>query len=459
MLEKTPAVDCNDEYPGYTGLWCRLIKAVSSYGMMKNTVAVIHGPTNCAWAVRNFCLTNYSLYYGNPFLHTPSTDIDQNDVISGGTEKLIATLKEVDRDYRPEHICVFDTCSTALIGDDIETAIKTAQKNCNAKIDYIPSAGFTSLPLGRSIEEITVKYADMMESSSEIIPDAVNILGQFKEQKRCKKSDYPDDSSELGRMIEGIGLKIHRVLMSGGYEYVKTSPQAAVNVISCPTWGLPLAIRMKEKFDTPYINQAIPTGIEPTKNWLMDLAAFFDKNTDSFIDRELQEIMPVFERTRSLVQGKVALMECGRNSQTAFARPMAMARAFEELGMEVRLFGLHPLELKAKQLDAEYFLGQGFDPLILDGNYAYQQPVSINSIVEDLGLKPGEYMYFPQDVFPAPGEDARVETGVHLRRVKGAPGRGIGFRGTRALYESIIESVIMSGNKKFPTLYDLVHRR
>ena len=122
-----------NKYPGFEGLWCKLIMSVTGYAMTNNAVAVIHGPANCAWAVRNFTSTNYSLYYGNPFLHMPVTNIDQNDVISGGSEKLIKTLIEVDRDYKPEHICVFDTCSTALIADDIKTAIKSAQKGLQCK--------------------------------------------------------------------------------------------------------------------------------------------------------------------------------------------------------------------------------------------------------------------------------------------------------------------------------------
>jgi len=477
MFETTPETDFKCRFPGYSGLWCRLIMAVTSYAMTKNSVAVIHGPSNCAWAVRNFCQTDYALYYGNPFLHMPVTNIDQNDVISGGMDKLVETLKQVDKDYNPEHICVFDTCSTALIGDDIETAINMAQKDCCAKIDYISSAGFTTPPLGKSIEETALRYAEMMEPPSEIPENTVNILGQYKEQqdsspmpgkKRCKnkRGKYKDDASELTRLIEGLGLNIHRILISGNHDYIKTAPQAKVNVISCPTWGFPLAKRMEEKFNTPYIKQCIPIGIEPTKKWVMELAKFTgrEQEAEKFIQKEIDKLMPVFERAKSFVKGKVALMECGRNSQTAFARPMAMARALEELGMTVRLFGLHPLELKAKAMDYEYFMQEGFDPMILNGNYAYQQPVNIAHVIEDLGLKEGEYVYFTQDVFPAarggvfdPANVPRAETGVHLRRVKNAPGRGVGFKGAKALYENIIEAVMFSERKSKPTLYGRVH--
>lgn len=477
MFRKTPDADFNCKYPGYSGLWCRLIMAVTSYAMTKNSVAVIHGPANCAWAVRNFCQTNYALYYGNPFLHMPVTNIGQNDVISGGMDKLVETLKQVDRDYNPEHICVFDTCSTALIGDDVETAISMAQKDCNARINYIASAGFTTPPLGKSIEETALRYADMMEQPSETIENTVNILGQYKEQqdsspmpgkKTCKnrRGKYMDDASELTRFVEGLGLSVHRILISGNHDYIKTAPQAKVNVISCPTWGFPLAKRMEQDFGTPYIKQCIPIGIEPTKKWIMELAKFTGKEqeAENFIRKEIEELAPLFEKAEKHVKGKTALIECGRNSQTAFARPMALARALAELGMNVRLFGLHPLELKAKAMDFEYFMQEGFDPLILNGNYAYQQPVNINNVTEDLGLKQGEYVYFTQDVFPAarggnfdPANVPRVETGVHLRRVINAPGRGVGFRGARALYENIIEAVMFSERALKPTLYGRVH--
>ncbi len=481
MFEETPPFGSNCEiqakHPGYTGLWCRLIMAVTSYAMTKNMVAVIHGPANCAWAVRNFCQTDYCLYYGNPFLHMPVTNIDQNDVILGGTDKLINTLKQVDKDYKPEHISVFDTCSTALIGDDIETAIKSAQQYCDAKINYIPSAGFTSPPLGKSIEETAERYAEMMEGASEILENTVNILGQYKEQqdsssingkKRCgnRRGKYLDDASELHRLIEGIGLNVHRILVSGNYDYIKTAPQAKVNVISCPTWGFPLAYKMKEKFKTPHMSHCIPIGINSTREWLMELAEFTGKiqEAEVFIQKELQEILPVFNRVKDLVKGKTALIECGRNSQTAFARPMALAKALQELGMDIKLFGLHPVELKAKAIDFEYFYKTGFDPEILAGNYPYQQPVNIANVIEDLELQEGEYVYFTQDVFPAarggffdPANVPRVETGVHLRRVINAPGRGVGFKGAKALYESIIEAVLFSKRQHYSTLYGRVH--
>ena len=207
---------------------------------------------------------------------------------------------------------------------------------------------------------------------------------------------------------------------------------------------------MEEMFGTPHLKHCIPMGIESTSGWIRELAGFFGKEeqAERLIQKEVEELLPLYEKARKLVNGKIALIECGRSSMTAFARPMALARMLTELGMIPYLFGLHPLELKAKKMDLDYFFSEGFDPQIISGSYAYQQPVNINHIIEDLGIDENQYVYFTEDVFPmARGGyfDAsnipRVESGVHLRRAINAPGRGIGFRGTKALVQNVIEAV------------------
>ena len=464
--------NCSADYPGYEGLWCKLIMGVTSYAMMDNVVAIIHAPPNCAWAVRNFTSTNYSLYYGNPFLHMPSTNINRNSIIMGGGDNLEKTILEVDEAYKPAHICVFDSCSTALIADDITTIVENVKSRIGAKINYVPSAGFTAVALGKAIEEISTDYIKMMEKPETIISESVNILGQYKEnfcpKRASKKGLYPDDAIELVRYIEALGLKVHRVLISGNNEYIKTAPQAALNLISCPTWGFPLAEKMYEEFGTPYLKNAIPMGIEATSKWIRELASYMNKNeiAEELIKNETEELLPLFYKTKELVEGKTALIECGRNSQTAFARPMALARLLQELGMQPYLFGLHPLELKAKAMDAEYFLNENFDHMILAGNYPYQQPINIPHIFEDLNLSSDKVIYFTEDVFPMaksgefdPSNTARVETGVHLRRIKDAPGRGVGFKGAKAIYRNIIEAVMASGRNNKASLYGRVHGR
>lgn len=458
----------SEMFPGFEGLWCKLIMSVTAFATTENSVALIYGPLNCNWAIRNFKTTDYALFYGNAFLHMPTVDIDQNVVVMGGLDKLIEGIKEVDKHYNPEIIGVFDSCAPALMGEDINTAVTEAQKHCQAKLKYFPSAGLAAPWLGKSIESIARNYVDIMQPTLKV-PDSVNIIGQYKEkycikraQKQCKFHDYLDEATELTKYVEALDLKLHRVLISGGPNYIRSASGASVNMISCPTWGYPLAHEMNERFFIPFGRHAIPMGFEATKKWILELAEFTNKKelANRFVMEKINESKELIQKVEKIVSGKLALIECGRNTQTSFARAMALGRMCAELGMKPYFFNAHPLEIKAKKYDVDYFLYDNFDPEFLFGSYPYHKPASIMSIMDDLNIAEDDFVYFTEDVFPfAKAGDfdlsshTKVETGVHLRRIKAATSRGMGFSGANSLLMQILEAEKTSRRKAKPTLY------
>lgn len=455
-------------FPGFEGLWCKLIMAVTAFATTENSVALIYGPLNCNWAIRNFKTTDYAIFYGNAFLHMPTVDMDQNIVVMGGLDKLIEGIKQVDRHYTPDIIGIFDSCAPALIGEDIEIAIQKAQPDCKALLKYFPSAGLVAPWLGKSIEETSLEYVSMMEALPKKA-DTVNIVGQYKEkfcikahQKKCKFHDYLDEATELTKYIEALGLKLHRVLISGGPKYIRTATEATVNMISCPTWGYPIAEQMLDKFFVPFGRHAIPMGFASTRKWIMQLAGLTGRHqiAKEFVEQNYRQIQPLQETVVSKVKGRVALIECGRNTQSSFARAMALGRMLTELGMKPYFFNAHPLEIKAKRSDVNYFLYDNFDPDFLFGPYPYQKPISVIDVVENLNLDTDDFIYFTEDVFPfaKAGEldlsnVPKVETGVHLRRIRGAASRGMGFSGTISILEQISNALKTASRKSKPTLY------
>ena len=455
-------------FPGFEGLWCKLIMSVTAFATVENAVALIYGPLNCNWAVRNFKTTDYALFYGNAFLHMPTVNMDQNVIVMGGLDKLIKGIIETDKHYKPEVIGLFDSCAPALIGEDMQSAVDQAQPYCNATIKYFPSAGLAAPWLGKSITEISSEYIDMMKELP-CLPDTVNIVGQYKEKfcikalaKKCNFHDYLDEATELTKYIEALDLKLHRVLISGGPKYIKTASQASVNMISCPTWGYPIAQQMFKHYSVPYGRHCIPMGFQSTKKWVLELATLTNRQTEAkiFLEKQYNIMDALILETKKNVKGKVGLIECGRNTQSSFARAMALGRMLEELGIKPYFFNAHPLEIKAKKNDVDYFLYDNFNPLILFGPYPYQKPVSIVNILEDLNLNEDDYIYFTEDVFPFAkagiidnSNVAKVETGVHLRRIRGAASRGMGFSGAESIMKQINESIKTASRKSRPTLY------
>jgi nitrogenase molybdenum-iron protein alpha/beta subunit len=388
----------------------------------------------------------------------------------GGADKLEQALLDVDRDYKPPLIIVHDNCCSGVIMDDCQGVIDNLKDRVKAKMIYVPSPGFTSC-WADNMSMNMPHYVEIMDPPEKVDPEAVNLLGMYKEvYSACGHTGggcnwdrkYPTDSHELVSYITGMGLKLHRVLMSGGYEYVRTAPEAAINAHNCVSWGHPLGLAMEEKFGTKMMHHAFPIGVEATKRWIMELAEAANKvdNARRMIEERSQEAQDLTNKVRSMVSGKVAVIEGVRNALSATTKALALARFVEELGLTPHLVNLHPAFISSKPYVVNFFVNDGTDPQALYGPYPYGEPVSIDMLMEKMGWKDEDVLYFPCDIYDYdragafdPANVARVNTGQPFRRVKGRP-RYLGFSGTAGILRDLVESVEASkrGGRR-PTAY------
>ncbi|MBI2916452.1 MAG: hypothetical protein HYY01_00515 [Chloroflexi bacterium] len=460
--------EVNRLYRGFTGTWCRYIMATTYTQQLQGVVALTHGPLSCVAATRNFKMTNYSLFWANPFLHTPCTAMDEMSCIMGGARQLEEAILAVDRDYRPPIILIFETCATSMIDDNIPHIIARIQPKVRARLVHFPSGGYASPWNGRSVELTAENYVQVMEPPARVGPDLVNILGFYKDAGCTQGRKYPGDATELSRLVGGLGLRVHRMLNSGDYDYVRTAPEAALNAINCPTWGYPLARQMEKQFGTHWLKQAMPCGLGSTARWLRGLAQATGRQeqAETLIAAEESRLRPTFEELARLCRGKVALIECGRNAQGSLARPLQYGRMLQELGVESYFYNLHPMELKARRDDVDCFVGDGYNPKVLVGPYPYQRPVNTPDVMRELGLDVDHVIYLWEDAFPYsragefdPSDVPWVNTSVHFRRTKEGPFRSIGYAGTASLWHSIRESLQVGQRKARSTLYGRVYSR
>lgn len=473
--EALPSIDtaeANEMFQGYEGVWCRYIWTTTYFQQfVKDIVVITHGPLSCVASTKNFKQTHYSLNSALPFAHSPCTNMDENMVISGGSDAVMDTLRRVDREYGPKLILITDTCASFMIHDDVEGVIRDAESEVKAKVIYMPSPGFSGIQGGKAMEAMCPQTALIMDPPEKTDAEAVNVLGVyydtvFSESEGRKHSGNYDAYAHL---IEGIGLKLHRYLNAGNYDYIRSAPEAAVNVIHTAMWGYPLAKAMEEKFGTPWLKRQLPMGFERTRGWVMDLAEFMGRQEEAerFVRAEEEKLLPLFEEARRMLEGKVFLVECSRNSQAKIGEMVAYAHLGQELGMIPYIYQVHPQELKAQTDDVETFVDiEGFNPQTLIGPYFYQQPVSVEDVMEDLGVDEDQCVYIYDDVFPYaksgrfdPSNVARYTTSAQMKRVKGASFLGVGYAGTRVTYQGLIESVKAARRKSRPTMYGRVWSR
>ncbi len=476
---ETPPIKAADviheKFPGPVGLWCVYYVVVSWAHMIDGCVLLTHGPSGCLTAARNFLSQHYQEHFGAPFTNCFSDVITPDTVILGGEENLEEAILQVDRDLKPKLIIIANTCATDMIMDDVRGVAKRLQPRVKARLHPVERPGYKTCWIDNRAAAID-HFVELMEPPKEVKKGYVNLLGNYKEMHggpghshRFNDILYPSDSDELQRILEGMGLKVHRVLMGAvDYDELVTTPEAELNAQVCCSWGYPLSWEMEKRFGTPWTKHNRPIGIEATKRWMDEIAEAtgVKSQSDKFFNEEYRKIKDLYEECKKICKGKVAIIEAIRNALFANTRPLALARFAREMGMTPYIINMHPLVLTAEYYATDYFIEDGYgDVMMLYDSYPWAKPVNVDEAVKDLGLEPDDVIYFPMDVFRycrAPMNDpafvARFDGEQPFRRVREAS-RGDGFTGAYAMMRDIVEGVRGASRKKRPTLMGRVYGR
>lgn len=479
----TSARDAIKEGYGWNiaGAWCLFYMLHLATEVLKDTAFLCHSTLNCMSCSNNFH-TGLCQNYGCSGHVIPVTGLDKRHVVFGGEDALYDAIKAVDRDYRPKLIIISIGCAPGLTQDDVVRVVTKAQTEVGSKLYYMPTAGYETDPyqLGDLIHRVTSIWVDLMDPPAQVDQNAVNILGNTRELyypyvsggNGCERR-YPSDVDELGRYIEAMGFRVHRVLHGGDYDYIRTAPEAAYNTIYCGTWGFPLADLMEKRFGTKWVKSELPLGIEPVSRWIRGLGTISgrEEEAEKLIKAETEAIHDVYERCREAVQGKVMILGGAVN------RPLSWLRFGKEMGMDVMLvagypemgdFGGEPL-IKDKFWDVQYFLEDGFNPVVIALNTEEDGSVDASHIRpwvlrEKLGLDEDEVIYsFPD--FTTLTRAGRLDPSsnpyhlgsTHMHRRVGCTSRAAGFAGTKAWCEELLEDLKAAKRKKSPTMLGRVH--
>lgn len=402
-------------------------------------------------------------------------------MIFGGEQLLAESIRAVHRDYNPNLIIVLPGCATSLVQDDMEHVCKQAEADLGIRVYFYPCAGYEDRPTGLIIEKVTQMWVDLMDDPKEIDPEAVNILGANREvywphvrgaEGKPRPNPYPSDAEELGRMIESLGLRVHRVLMASGgdYNYIRTTPEAGINTVLCGTWAFPIADLMQKRWGTKLIYNELPLGLEACDKFMRLLGAETgrEKLAEEKIAEEHAAIMPVWKETKDMVEGKVCIMG-GMGNRTG-----SYLRLCKDLGMDVIYIPAYP-EMgfchdeapKAKRVDWDYFMSDDFDPLVMrlkDGEPRDFHKFYLPMLMNKLGLQNEDMVYMYNDFSPyagqiEPSNIAYVNTSTHLRRRPGYPSRAVGYQGTEGFCLDIMDAVKAASRKTFPALYTRIYSR
>ncbi len=241
------------------------------------------------------------------------TNLTEEDVIFGGENKLGETIKMADRKHRPKSIFITNSCSSAIMGDDLEGLVKQIQPEVNAilvpmRCDSIAS----SCPMYgcEAFGHAVLKY--LVREPKKKQKDLINII--------CGAGTVWEDRLYLTQLLSRAGIRANVVSEYATTEQLQTLSEAALSCTFSPDETDYLMMGLEQKYGVPYLLNEVPFGIAKTEEWLRRVAQFVGKESEieEVIAEEKASVMPQVEALRQQLQGLRFFVSGGDNAKSMF---------------------------------------------------------------------------------------------------------------------------------------------
>lgn len=357
----------------YSG--CFICGVLANVLLLEDALCIVHGPRGCG----NHMYVTGGLTGRHE--RVVCTEMDENDAIMGGERKLREAIREAAGRYRSlGMIAVAATCTSSIIGDDLEGICEMMEAEIGIPIIPLSAAGFKARHWNMASDIFFNKVIDRMRKAEaeEIHRGSINFI------------NFPIIPAHWGEFFEllpfierlGIGINAHIPCLMTFQEMVETFPRAELNVIRCPGMGYQCAEYAEKTLGIPYLRVGRPISLKYTEDFIRGLAEFFGRPGEGeyLIAEEQGKIEGRLERLRKQLGGKRAAIGAGAG------KSLALAQLCTELGMEVVFLGVFKTDSLNHDLMAEFIESTGRDPEVLAEPSAYETEAILSRLRPDIFL-------------------------------------------------------------------------
>ena len=284
--EKT---SCARLKPGATAGGCSFDGAQITLFPISDAAHIVHGPIACAGSSWN---GRGSLSSG-PELHRLglTTDLSEQEIIMGrGEKKLLFAIKTAVERWQPAAVFIYQTCVTALIGDDLEAVCRVARLSFGLPVILVDAAGFYGTKnLGNRIAgETIVNQVVGTREPDPVLPrpgmriHAVNLVGEF---------NIAGEFWQVAPLLDELGIRVLCTLAGDArFHEVQTMHRAEVTMLVCSKALINVARKLEEKYAIPWFEGSF-YGMRDTSESLRQIAQRIgdpdlQQRTEALIGRE-----------------------------------------------------------------------------------------------------------------------------------------------------------------------------
>jgi len=337
---------CDKPKPGATSGGCAFEGSQIALFPYADVVHLVHSPATCIGASWETRATLTSHEGDNNTVSGYTTDVNNNDVIFGGDKKLEESIDYIVENKNPKAIFVYETCVTAMIGDDMDNVCNRMEKKHKIPVVVIHSPGFVGgKNLGSRLGGESVLHQLIGTKEPELIhPFGINLIGEY---------NVTGDMWQYTPILEKIGIKVISTLAGDGrVENIQMAHRAKLNVIVCAKSLISLTRKMQEKYNIPYISISF-YGKRDTSNAIMSIVNAFGneeliKRAKEVIAQEEAKLEEALIPYKKILEGKKAILNTGGN------KTWSIASALQDIGIDVVATSVKKATLEDKEICAKY---------------------------------------------------------------------------------------------------------
>lgn len=326
---------CARPKPGATQGGCCFDGARSALVPIVDAAHLVHGPIGCAgssWDARGSRSSGPALYRIGM-----TTDLADMDVILGsGEQRLQDAIGHIVRRYHPAAVFLYNTCVTALHGEDIGAIAKAAGARSGVPVIPVDCAGFYgNKNFGNRIAgDVLLKHV-IGTGEPDLIPPAalhpgirihdVNLIGEW---------NVGGEFWNVAPLLDELGLRVLCTLTGDArFRDIQGMHRAELNMVVCSKAMLSVARGMQERWGTPFFEGSF-YGMADTSQALRDFARHLGDpdlaaRTEVVIAREEAATAAALAPYRQRLTGKRVLIFSGG------LKSWSVISAMQDLGLAV----------------------------------------------------------------------------------------------------------------------------
>lgn len=276
--------------PGAAAGGCAFDGAKIALQPIVDVAHLVHGPIACegnSWDNRHSASSGATTYRTGF-----TTDINEFDVVYGGEKRLFKAIREIVEKVNPPAVFVYQTCVTAMIGDDVEAVCKRAAEKFGTPVIPVNSPGFAGPKnLGNKLgAEALLDHVIGTVEPEHSTPYDINIIGEY---------NLSGELWQVKPLLDALGVRVLSCISGDGrYREIASAHRARANMMVCSKSMINVATRMQQRWDIPYFEGSF-YGISDMSTTLREIARLLVERGAPADLRERAEALIAAEEARA----------------------------------------------------------------------------------------------------------------------------------------------------------------